>query len=54
MAARKQSSARLSKLAGRVLEGYEPTRKEIVSLAASVLSQDEVEGDGKPKGKTRN
>jgi hypothetical protein len=40
--AKKQSSPALSSLASRVLNGYEPTRAEIESLAASVLSQDEV------------
>jgi len=37
----KQSSAEMSSLAARVLGGYSPTREEVRSLAASVLSQDE-------------
>ena len=40
----KQSSPALSSLAARVMAGYEPSRAEIVSLAASVLSQDETPG----------
>ena len=34
----------MSSLAARVMNGYEPTREEIVSLAASVLSQDTTPG----------
>ena len=37
------TSAKLAKLASKVLKGYEPTREEIVSLAASVLRQREKE-----------
>jgi hypothetical protein len=37
----KQSSEKMTKLASSVLRGYEPTRDEIESLAASVLSQRE-------------
>lgn len=43
----KQSSASLSTLAARVLQGYQPTREETRSLAASVLSQDTTKGQGK-------
>lgn len=39
----KQTSSNLAKLASRVLRGYEPSRDEIESLAASVLSQREGE-----------
>ena len=41
---RRQSSDELSNLAAKVLNGHEPTRTEILSLAASVLSQDETPG----------
>jgi hypothetical protein len=37
----KQSSERLTELASAVLRGHEPTRQEIMSLAASVLAQRE-------------
>lgn len=33
------SSPRLAKLAAKVLDGYEPTRREIRSMAASILTQ---------------
>lgn len=36
----KQTSPALSTLAARILRGYEPTRAEIMSMAASLLSQD--------------
>lgn len=39
--ANKQSSNRVSSIAGKVLAGYRPTNEEIKMLAASVLSQDE-------------
>jgi len=39
--ATKQTSPELSSLAARVMAGYEPTREEIVSMAASLMSQDE-------------
>lgn len=41
----RQSSNALSRLASRILKGAEATRKEIVQLAASVLSQDETRGN---------
>jgi len=41
---KKQSSDTTSTLAARVLKGHKPTPKEIKSLAASVLSQDEIKG----------
>lgn len=44
MPLKKQSSDKLSRLASQVLNGYHPTRQEIKSLAASVLSQDETSG----------
>jgi len=48
--AKKQSSDRVSTLAAKVLSGAKkPTAAEARSLAASVLSQDEVKGKRKPK-----
>lgn len=41
---KKQSSDRLSKLAGQILAGKTPTTAEIRALAASVLGQDEKRG----------
>ncbi len=42
---KKQSSSKLSTLASKVLTGKtKPTAKQIKSLAASVLSQDEKKG----------
>lgn len=41
---KKQTSSPVSSLAARVLQGYEPTRREIETLAASALSQDETPG----------
>jgi hypothetical protein len=38
---RKQSSARMSSLAGRILAGADYTHGDVLSLAASVMSQDE-------------
>lgn len=40
----KQSSNSLSKLASRIMKGAEATKREIMQLAASVLSQDETRG----------
>lgn len=37
----KQTSSKLSSLCARILKGYEPTREEIVSMAGSLLSQDQ-------------
>lgn len=45
----KQSSSTLSRLASRIMTGAEATRKEIMQLAASVLSQDETKGTRKAK-----
>ncbi|MGD9920504.1 MAG: hypothetical protein AB7V13_03530 [Pseudorhodoplanes sp.] len=45
----KQSSNALSRLASRILKGAEATRKDIMQLAASVLSQDETRGTRKAK-----
>ena len=39
--ATKQTSPEISSLAARVMAGYEPTREEIMSMAASLVSQDE-------------
>jgi hypothetical protein len=50
----RQSSAKLSTLAARVLQGYIPTQDEMRSLAASVLTQDQTKGQviGKQKRKS--
>ena len=46
--AKKQSSSKTSTLASKVLSGKKtPTKKEVKSLAASVLSQDESKGQKK-------
>ncbi|MCW8916360.1 MAG: hypothetical protein OQK24_10980 [Magnetovibrio sp.] len=46
--AKKQSSTKVSSLASKVLSGSKkPTAKEVKTLAASVLSQDEVKGPRK-------
>lgn len=42
------SSDELAALAARVLNGYNPTREEIESLAGSVLSQSEPDEDKGP------
>jgi hypothetical protein len=34
-----KTSDKLGSLAGRIMAGYEPTRSEIVSMAASLLTQ---------------
>lgn len=39
----KVTSAKLAKLASKVLKGYEPTRDEIEALAGSVMGQREKE-----------
>lgn len=51
----RQTSNALSRLASRILKGAEATRKDIMQLAASVLSQDETRGDRTTarKAKTR-
>jgi hypothetical protein len=41
---KKQSSSRVSTLAGKVLAGQKPTPTQVKTLAASVLSQDEKKG----------
>jgi hypothetical protein len=40
----KETSPALSTLSARVLNGYHPTRAEILSMAGSLLSQDETRG----------
>jgi hypothetical protein len=49
--AKKQSSPRVSSIAGKVLGGKKLTAKEAKALAGSVLSQDELKGreNGKKK-----
>lgn len=39
----KETTTKIATLAGRVLQGHKPTRKEIESLAASALAQAEAE-----------
>lgn len=46
---KKQSTDKVSTIAGKVLAGKKPTTKETRSLAASVLGQDEKKGQGKKK-----
>lgn len=41
---RKHPSTRMSSLAGKVLEGYQPTEAEIRSMAAALLSLDVTPG----------
>lgn len=43
----KQSGSKASSIAGKVLAGKTPTKSEVKTLAASVLSQDEKKGQGK-------
>lgn len=45
----RQSSSALSKIASRVLQGAKATQREVMQLAASVLSQDETRGTRKAK-----
>ena len=48
--AKKQTSNRVSKLASDVLAGRKkPTQREIKTLAASSLGQDETKGPRKPR-----
>lgn len=42
--AKKQSGNKASSIAGRVLAGEKPTLKQVRTLAASVLGQDEKKG----------
>ena len=49
MATKKQSSSRVSTIAGKILAGEKATQKEAKTLAASVLSQDEKKGQGPKK-----
>ena len=41
---RKQPTDEMSSLAGKVLNGYEPTRDEVLSLAGAVLGHDVTPG----------
>ena len=45
----KQSSSTLSRLASRILQGAKATQRDVMQLAASVLSQDETRGTRKTK-----
>ena len=48
--AKKQSGSKTSTVASKVLSGsIKPTPKQVKSLAASVLSQDEKKGQGKKR-----
>ena len=47
----KQSSSGLSGLASRIMKGARATQRDIMKLAASVLSQDETKGKRKSKKK---
>lgn len=49
--ATKQTSSKISSLAGKVLAGQKPTQKQTKTLAASVLSQDERKGQQPRKTK---
>lgn len=49
----KQSSPRLSTLAAAILAGKRATQADARRLAASVLSQDEVRGQGRRSKKKR-
>ena len=42
----KQSSPKASTIAAKVLAGKQPTKREALTLAGSVLSQDEKRGQG--------
>ena len=46
---KKQSTSKVSTIAGKVLAGKKPTYAEAKTLAASALSQDEKKGQGKGK-----
>ena len=46
---KKQSSPKVSSIAGKVLAGKKPTPTQAKTLAASVLSQDEKKGQGRKK-----
>lgn len=47
--AKKQSSDKVSSIAGKVLSQGKATPKQAKTLAASVLSQDEIKGNRKKK-----
>lgn len=47
--ASKQSSPKVSTIAAKVLAGKQPTKREALTLAGSVLSQDEQRGQGKKR-----
>ena len=50
MKGRKQTSPEMSSLAARILNGYVPTRLELLAMAASLLGQDERKGQAKREG----
>lgn len=47
--AKKQSSSKMSTIAGKVLAGAKATSQQAKKLAASVLGQDEKKGQGSKK-----
>ena len=49
MAVKKQSGSKASTIAGKVMGGKKATQRETLTLAASVLSQDEKKGQGPKK-----
>ncbi|MBL8691682.1 MAG: hypothetical protein JNL04_21410 [Rhodospirillaceae bacterium] len=47
--ATKQSGNKASSIAGKVMAGMKPTKSQTLTLAASVLGQDEKKGPRKPR-----
>lgn len=45
----RKTSPRVASIAGKTMAGYEPTRAEVLALAGSALSQDQVKS--KPRKK---
>lgn len=46
----RQTSSKVSTISAKVMNGYKPTKAELLSIAASNLSQDQTKGQ-KPKSK---
>jgi hypothetical protein len=46
----RQTSPRVSTISAKVMNGYKPTRAELLAIAASNMSQDQTRGQ-KPKPK---
>lgn len=53
-AGKKETSPDVSTLAAHVLNGYNPTREEILQLAGSVLGQDETKGQKKNRKRKKD